>query len=203
MNLDDLKIYLPKFLSAESERELFEGLKNFPDNIDSRFYTSFLLQNDIIYQGDGIKNMLVVNLPDEKIQTSNCMVFSNTCDIDIENLRFFPSQIVYAPIFNLKKYRKMLIDSGTKTIEQVDAHINAIKEQKITQIFYLPKINEKIDESIVFFDRVLNIPNKVIDRKDLSEKKLFSLSNLGFYVFLLKLSIHFTRIRENIDRKGI
>lgn len=203
MNLDDFKIYLPKYLSADSERELFEGLKDFPVNIDSRFYTSLLLQNNIIYQGDGIKNMLVINLPDERIQTSNCMVFSNTCDINLENERFFPSQIVYAPIFNLEKYRNMIIDSGTKTVEQLDDHINAIKAQTITQIFYLPKIDDKIDESIVFFDRILNIRNKVIDRMDLSEKRLFSLSNLGFYVFLFKLSIHFTRIRENVDRKSI
>jgi hypothetical protein len=29
---------------------------------------------------------------------------------------------------------------------------------------------------------------------------LFTLSNFGFYLYLLKLSIHFTRIQEKIDR---
>ncbi len=136
MNLEELRIYLPKFLSAESEKELFEGLKDFPTNINSRFYASKFSQEDVIYQGDGIKNMLVINLPDTKVKTTNCMVFSNTCDIDFENLRFFTSQIVYAPIFNLEKYRQMLIVAGNKTSEQLEAHINSIKEQKITQLFY-------------------------------------------------------------------
>jgi len=36
MKIEDLKIYLPKFLSAESDHELFAGLKDFPNIIDTR-----------------------------------------------------------------------------------------------------------------------------------------------------------------------
>ncbi len=68
MNLEDIKIYLPKFLSAESEKELFEGLKKFPDNIDTRLYTNYLDDSKIIYQGDGIKDMLIFNISDKEIK---------------------------------------------------------------------------------------------------------------------------------------
>ena len=95
MNLEDIKIYLPKFLSTDSEKELFEGLKEFPANIDTRLYTNYLDDSNIIYQGDGIKDMLIFHISDKKIKSAPSVIFSNTCDIDLDNKRNFPSQIVY------------------------------------------------------------------------------------------------------------
>lgn len=203
MNIDDLKIYLPKFLSAESDSELFNGLREFPENIDDRLYTTYLKDSQLIYQGDGIHDMLVVNIPNSEIKPVPGIIFSNTCDIDLDNQRNFPSQVVYAPIFNLDKYRLSLLNKSKKTKEQITDHISAIKKQEITQIFYLPKLNGKLDESIVFLDRVNNIPNKLVDRENLPTKRIFTLSDYGAYLFLLKLSIHFTRIQDKVERKSI
>ena len=203
MNFEELKVYLPKFLSPESDNELFIEIKNFPDNLDSRLYTNYLLEEPFIYQGDGIKEMLVVNLPDEKIKPSPSIVLSNTCDIDINNDRFFPAQIVYAPIFNLDKYTNVLLNQSNKTREQIEQHIESIKSQNVTQIFYLPKLDGVLNESIVFLDRVINYPNKLIRRETLHQKRLFTLSNYGAYLFILKLSIHFTRIKDKVDRKSV
>lgn len=61
MNLNDISLYLPKYLSVESTKELLKELDSFPDNIDKRFYSN--LEDEIIYQGDGIKDLLVVKLP--------------------------------------------------------------------------------------------------------------------------------------------
>lgn len=203
MNMDDIKIYLPKFLSGESEKELFEELKAFPDNIDERLFTNYLTDSEIIYQGDGLRDLLVINLPNPELNYVSCMVLSNSCDIDIRNQREFPSQLVYAPIFNLRKYQEKLYEKSKKTREQIDRHIDSIKHQRITQIFYLPRIIDKLDESIVFFDRVCNFPNKLISRDNIKERRLFVLSNYGAYLFLLKLSIHFTRMYDKVDRKSV
>jgi hypothetical protein len=203
MNLEDFKLYLPKFLSVESNKELFDSLKDFPHNIDSRIYTHYLSDSDIIYQGDGIKDMLFVNLPNPDIKPVPSMILSNTCDIDLANERNFPSQVVYAPIFNLKKYQEALNMNSKKAKEQIDSHIHSIKNQEITQIFYLPKVEDKIDDSIVFFDRVCNFPNKLISRENIKEKRLFTLSDYGSYLFILKLSIHFTRIQDKVERKSV
>jgi len=203
MKLEDFKLYLPKFLSAESEKELFNSLKDFPKNIDSRIYTNYLSNSDIIYQGDGISDMLFVNLPSSEIKAIPSMILSNTCDIDLVNVRNFPSQVVYAPIFNISKYQEALYKNSKKTKEQIDSHINSIKNQEITQVFYLPKVEGKIDDSIVFFDRVCNFPNKLISRENLKEKRLFTLSDYGSYLFILKLSIHFTRIQDKVERKSV
>jgi hypothetical protein len=201
MIFEDLKLYLPKYLSSESENDLFKGLTGFPENIDTRLYTNYLSDSKVIYQGDGIHNLLVVNLPQTEVKPVPGMVFSNTCDIDLSNQRNFPSQIVYAPIFQLEKYRSSLCHNSKKTSEQINNHISAIKKQEITQIFYLPKLSGRIDESIVFLDRLNNMPNKLIDRESIPDRRIFTLSNYGTYLFLIKLSIHFTRIQDKVDRK--
>jgi hypothetical protein len=202
MNWEEIKVYLPKFLSAESEKELFEGLKEFPINYINRFYSNSALYNNVLLQGDGIRDLPVINFPDTKLENARCLILSNTCDIDPENKRFFPSQIVYAPIFDFTKYCLMLKNDGSRTDQQIESHIKSIKEQKITQILYLPEINGILNESIVFFDRVQNISVHAISMDSIKKRKLFSLGNLGLYLFLLKLSIHFTRIRDHIDRGG-
>lgn len=201
MILDDIKIYLPKYLSAESDKELFESLKDFPLNLDQRLYTTFLSDTDFIYQGDGLKEMLIINLPDKTIKPAPSIVISNTCDIDLNNGRFFQSQIVYAPIFNLEKYQRELINANIDST-RVQGHIASIKKQEITQIFYLPELTGQLQESIVFLDRVYNYPNKLVDRDSLKERRIFTLSDYGAYLFLIKLSIHFTRIKDRVERKG-
>jgi hypothetical protein len=202
MNIDDIKIYLPKYLSAESEKELFNGLKDFPYNIDERLYTTYLKDKEIIFQGDGLNDMLVVNLPKSEIRPAPSIILSNTCDIDIQNIRNFPSQIVYTPIFNLEKYKKSIIKNSTKTKEQINSHITSIKRQEVTQIFYLPKWGSNLAESIVFLDRVNNVSSNSIQRNSVPSKRIFTLSDYGAYLFLLKLSIHYTRIQDRVDRKS-
>ncbi len=203
MNFDEVKIYLPKFLSEESDRVLFNGLKDFPENIDERLYTTYLNDTRIIYQGDGLNNLLVVNLPKPEVKPAPSIILSNTCDIDLQNERNFPSQIVYAPIFSLDKYKLTLLKNSKKSKEQIDDHINAIKRQEITQIFFLPKFDGKLEESIVFFDRVNNMPNTLIERDKITTNRIFTLSDYGAYLFLLKLSIHFTRVQDKVERKSL
>jgi hypothetical protein len=198
---DDIKTFLPKYLSEEDSKRLFDELKDFPKNIDKRFYTTYLDNQDIIFQGDGLKDFTVINLPNEKFYKSPITVFSNTCDTDEENSRLFPSQLVYAPIFSLKSYQSKILAEGLKDEKSINNHIEDIKKQKITQMLYLPKGAKLPEDCIVFLDRVLHCDNKSVPRKEISKQKIFVLSNYGFYLFLIKLSIHFTRIQEKVDRK--
>ena len=92
------------------------------------------------------------------------------------------------------------VDTGKHTLEAINNHIEAIKKQLITQIMFLPKGSKLQDDSIVFLDRVNNYPLGEMSVEDVKRKKLFVLSNYGLYIFLIKLSIHFTRIQENVDR---
>lgn len=204
INIEEIKKYLPQYLSESATISLFNELKQFPENIDKRIYTEKLKGDASIYQGDGLHGLLCINLPNTDAKPLLGMVFSNTCDIDNQNKRLFDARLAFAPIFNLSKYRNAIIKkyviSKKKTIESVDSHIEDIKKQNISQIFYLPQGSGLENESLVFFDRINNLPSNYFNEKEIINNRVFSLSDYGFYLFLFKLSIHFTRVRENVHR---
>ncbi|MCQ2160949.1 MAG: hypothetical protein MJY97_07670 [Bacteroidales bacterium] len=197
---DEIKIYLPKYLSAENYETLIRELKSFPDNIDGRMYTTIAEEN-LLCQGDVISNMPVVEIEhlDKPIKNKDCIILSNTCDINLDNSRLFPARIMYAPLVELKKYKEVLLKYPGNSEQKVNDHIASIKSQKISQILYLPT-NGEMQESIVFLDRVLNIDSRYIDRMTLKERRVVSLSDYGFYMFLFKISVHFSRMQENVTR---
>lgn len=196
---NDIELYLPKYLSAESTKELLKEIGDFPNNSNGSLYTNYLLDVNKIFQGDGVCDLLVINLPETKVASVPSIVLSNTCDMDLDNPRELPMQITYSPIFNLEKYRKLL-ESRDKSPEYIRQRIDIIKRQGITQILYLPEGGNLKYDGIVFLDRINNCSNNAISRDNLRERRLFTLSNYGLYLFLLKISIHFSRIQEKIDR---
>lgn len=202
ISLEDIRIYLPKYLSDDSKQDLFSELSQFPENIDNRFYTSNLLEPHKILQGDCISDMVVINLPDTKTGNVKSIIVSNSCDIDLENLRLFSSSICYCAVYNLLKYEKRLREiANDGENDKIDNLIDNIKKQRVSQIFYLPIGGNLEYEGLIFFDKMCSCDNKSVSREYLNERRLFSLSNYGYYLFLFKLSIHFTRIREALDRK--
>jgi hypothetical protein len=203
ISIEEIEKYLPKYLSPESQKNLFNELGNFPDNIDKRMYTSNLDEKEVIFQGDGLRELLVLNLPDTVCANAKAIIISNTCDVDQENKRYFPSRLCYTPLFSLRKYEEGLRAKGIYSAEQLSSHIETIKNQKITQIFYLPASDKLEEDSIAFFDRLHNCDNNFVHRNELKEKRLFTLSDYGLYLFLFKLSIHFTRIQEGIERGSV
>ena len=165
---------------------------------------SCLAKQENIFQGDGIEKLLYINLPNTAIGEVPGMVLSNTCDIDQSNQRIMPLRIVYTPIFNLIKYKQLLIENhvntGKRTIESINSHIDNIQRQYISHIFYLPKGGALENDSIIFFDRLNNCPSGSVEIQTIPARRIFSLSDYGFYLFLFKLSVHFTRIRESVSR---
>lgn len=202
MRIEDLDLYLPKYLSDLAEKSLLESLKSFPSNMDQRFYTDYLKNEPAIFQGDGLKNLLVVELPSTDIKKVKGIVLSNTCDIDPTNKRNYPSQIVYAPIINYDSYKNNLIRRMSGAEAKLSNHFQAIEEQSVTQIFYLPPCKNVIEASIVFLDRVMNINVKHFNTENINNSKIFTLSDYGAYLFVYKLSIHFTRIKDKVERKS-
>lgn len=204
ISFEEVKKYLPQYLSLTAQQELFQELKQFPQNLDQRIYTTQLAAQENLFQGDGVQNLLYINFPNTDIADVPGMILSNTCDIDPSNKRFMPLRIVYTPIFNLAKYEQSLIknhvETGRKTIQSINSHIADIRKQYISHIFYLPKGGKLENDSIVFFDRLNNCPSDSIESQSVPERRIFTLSDYGFYLFLFKLSVHFTRIRDGVSR---
>lgn len=47
-SFEDIKKYLPQYLSDSDARQLFSSLRDFPNNIDSRFYSNYDLDDNIL-----------------------------------------------------------------------------------------------------------------------------------------------------------
>lgn len=202
MPFDDIRIYLPKYLSSENYEQLISELRDFPTNIDKRMFTSGL-ERDVIFQGDGLHDMPYVNIEDLSlgVKYRPGMVISNTCDMDLANTRLFPTTIMYTPIIQLSKYTHVLEQYGA-SVDKIKNHIADVKAQKVSSMFYLPSTGE-MEESIVFIDRILHVSQKYVDRNTLDTRRMFSLSDYGFYLFVFKLSIHLSRIREGVNRGSL
>lgn len=199
-SIEEFKLYLPKYLSPDTEESLFQEIKKFPDNIDSRIYTEYHRNEKILFQGDGIDGMLFVDLPKLKPHNAPGIVISNTCDIDPGNIRSTLSRVIYSPIMNLNEYCNMIEQTQAKTGQALLSHVNSIKSQYISNIFFLPKGGRLKGDSIVFFDWVCSCSREFFTDNKIIGDRIFTLSQYGFYLFLFKLSIHLTRIREGVER---
>ena len=200
---DDFKKYLPQHLTEEDQNRLFSSLNDFPNSFPKKAYSTKANFNPIIYQGDGFRQMPHSNLPTNNIKEVKTIILSNTCDLSPDNSRFSPSRLVQAPIIELKKYHQLLISLNNKTKSKspstITTHIENIRKQRINNIFFLPE-NSFIEDSIVPFDNVSSLPSNYLSGDEVPNRRLFSLSDYGFYVFLYKLSIHFTRMKEGVSR---
>lgn len=196
--LDDVKIYLPKYLSEEQQAKLFDELSAFPENVDGRFYTSFLKDEEILFQGDGFKEVSYPDYENQKFRTVKGFLVSNTCDSNLGNTRMFTPYISVAPIFSLQKWQDVLLSNFPEA--SVQSHVDAIRRQRVSQFFYLPVNGAGTEEMFVRFDCVFSIPAGQELEQSLLKGRLFTLSNYGFYMLLVKLGIHLTRIQERVDR---
>lgn len=209
MDLEEIKLYLPQYLSEDKLTELKMELRKFgSDNDSGRYFTDRLKSEPNLFQGDGTIAP-VCNLPDTEVREARVLLLSNTCDMALENTRLNPCRIMYAPILNLEKYIEMLHAKGVDE-KRINSHVTDIKNQQISQIFYLPTSvlgNERNSigghDSIVLFDRTMSIALTQRNVESMIGSRVFTLSNYGFYVLLLKLSYHFTRIQEKVDRSII
>ena len=125
------------------------------------------------------------------------MILSNSCDVNPDNQRDLPVNVLFAPLIQLNRYVESLRQAG-KTKEQVDSQIRNIKKQYMTSIFYVPQCPGSIEECIILLDDIHAQPLQ--DFLGRERRSLFTLNQYAFYVFLIKLSIHFSRFREGINR---
>lgn len=189
-----IQLHLPYYLTQDQKNFLIKELEQFPRPI--QYYVSWPEGDQL--QGDGWTRIDVIDFASSARKKIRAIVLSNTCDIDPSNERHLPQRITFAPLIKLSAYIDLLRknDLDEKVIDQ---KVNAIKEQRVSAIFYLPKGEKLTEDYIAVMDDVHSIPLSVF----LGEKektKLFTLSQVGFYLFVLKLSVHFCRLHEGVAR---
>lgn len=193
---EQIELYLPKYLSPDERKYLLSELSSFPDNMRYYLASDKSRTETNLLQGDGWKGFALIDFYSFKKRRVAGVVLSNSCDIAIENQRSLPVRIIFSPLVSLAKYEERL--RKNKTAAQIDNILTDIRKQRSTSIFYLPEYSGFLEESIILLDNVHCHP--VDDFMKVRKAKIFTLSQYGFYVFLIKLSIHFTRFQENVHR---
>jgi hypothetical protein len=194
MVTDNIEQHIPRYLTPAQQSDLVEQLRDFHRR---PVYTS-LLAADVL-QGDCWTSFQIFDFDSGKREGAAGIIFSNSYDIDPSNNRVLPPKLVFAPLIRLDSYEAKLRQAGTLKAEQIDSTLEAIRKQQITSMFYLPKGGGLPSEAVAVLDDVHSMPLKSFsDNRE--RRKLVTLNQLGFYLFVLKLSIHFCRFFEGISR---
>ena len=192
---EQIRLFLPKYLTPEQTKELYSELSKFPDN--KAFYLFRTDLRDQLLQGDGWQGFIAIDFATGARKTVSGVILSNSCDISSENREDLPVNVLFAPLIGLAKYMDRLREIG-KTATQIESIVGNIKKQRVTSLFYVPDCQGSIQESIILLNDIHAHPLQDFLTRD--RTSLFTLNQYAFYVFLIKLSIHFSRFQEDIQR---
>lgn len=203
MNFDveSLQQQIPYYLTAEDREVLLGELRTIAaggtaDYVLNDYDGSF---KECMLQGDGWQGFQLFLFESGERRSVRGIVLSNSCDVDPANRRDVPARVVFAPLVRLSAYKSLLEASGIGA-KKIGDKIKSIKEQKTTNIFFLPAGGALEEDYVVRFDEAHSMPfASHVQEGD--REKLFTLSTTGFYMLVFKLSVHFCRFQENVNRK--
>lgn len=195
MNLSqsDISRQIPYYLSQPQKEGLVKALNDFPN---CNYYTSQGPADAL--QGDGWTQMELVRFEDGERRKVPGILLSNSCDMSSENKRSTPPLLTFAPLISLAKYRRLLETRG-QTATQIEDKFKQIRLQLLTSVFYLPAGTQVKEEYIALLDDVYTLPVSFFQAQT-EKTRLFTLSDVAFYLFIMKLSIHFCRMHEAVAR---
>jgi hypothetical protein len=192
---EQVSLFLPKYLTPSQKQDLYSEMLRFPGA--TQFYLHRPDLRDQLLQGDGWQGFIAINFHTGQRKVVSGVILSNSCDVSTDNSRSLPVNILFAPLVNMSQYEQLLLANG-KSPAQVGSQFNEIRNQKVTSMFYLPRLSGVIEESIILLDDIHVHPLR--DFLEVSHEPLFQLNQFAFYLFLIKLSIHFCRFQEGLKR---
>lgn len=198
---EDLKKFLPTFLSSGEQEELFYNLKQLIKGDISRVKNFYInASNDrLLEQGDVIDGVDIFNLPMTTPTEGKGFIISNTCDVNPDNDRAVPMGVMYAPVLNLEKYENRLKAEGLYSEDWG----RSVRMQQITNLVYLPAGLGMDYEAIVPLDKINSMASDYITPETASSNRVSRLSLTGWYILLIKITHHFARTtNELISRKS-
>ena len=187
---------LPPYLAAEDKQALLDQLSGRNPNVS--YFGS--IDDPEHVQGDGWSGLIARDFDSGDLERMQGLVVSNSCDIAAENRPYPGQRIVFAPIMSLARYATLLAEAGIER-RQIDDLLSRIRTQKVYRIFYLPGDASGAEERIVPLDMLHSQPLGSVQHAGL--QRMFSLSLHGWYMLLLKLSIHFCRMQERVKRSTV
>ena len=200
-DVDTLKDQIPHYLTAEDQQKLIKELKAISSGVGGEYVLSRSRDRfaDQMLQGDGWQGFELYSFENSEVLVVPGVVLSNSCDVAPENPRDVATRVTFAPLAKLATFEHLLYQSGI-SVPRVEAKLESIKAQKTSNIFYLPAGSSHLDHDyVVRLDEAQSVPMSVHGRNE-ARSKLFTLSDAGFYMLIFKLSVHFCRMQERIQR---
>lgn len=201
MNSSNFSVSIPSYLTSDPE-ELKRELECFSlGNNTGHYFGSPELdegQENVLFQGDGVTNVQVYDYASKELKRIKALIISNTCDISEGNSRHLPPHVTVVPLIDLDNYAKLLIGSGISE-KAVGDKLQDFRLQKITNMYYLPRGKDG-KEYVAALEKTQSLPLKDFVSQ---YEHMFSLSMYGFYLLLFKISVHFCRFHEKLNRPAI
>ena len=192
---------------AEDQKDLCKKyFCQIPISLESTWFYS-LHTSSISYQGDIIDKFYVSftdlegdNIITQAIEDQACMLMSNTCDMYFED-KTREKYISVAPIFNYDEFANSPKPAAYSEQGWID-FLKDVRENKITDILYIPGKNG-INDSVVLLDMITSFDPKLLSAmiEKESTKRILTLSQIGYYFFLIKLTYHFARYEDKDEVK--
>lgn len=206
-DVEQLQQHLPSYLSSEDRRLLSSALRDIASGVTSGY---FLSNNQDVFinqmlQGDGWRGFQLYIHEQGNVRSTRGLVLSNSCDVSPDNKRDTLPKVTFAPLVRLSQYERVLYVALKKegnnkmTEDKVREKISAIKSQKVTNIFYIPAGTVLEEDYVVRLDEAQSMPLSMHANSGEAEK-IFTLNNVGFYMLIFKLSVHFCRLHEEVQR---
>lgn len=196
---DALRQQIPYYLTAApAQKELLAALKALIDGADKGYFIpkGYDGYTHEMLQGDGWRGFQIFSFGSGNLNAVRGIVLSNSCDVSAENARVLPPKVTFAPIVKVSKIVERFEAHGLDS-EKVASRLTDIKAQRVTNMFYLPADGLLDEDHVALLDDLHSIPVEVHRQ---AAEKLFTLSMAGFYLFVFKLSVHFCRLHEDVDR---
>lgn len=199
---ESLQQQIPYYLTAEDRQVLVHELRTISKGGAADYFLSPFrdcFKADML-QGDGWRGFQLFNFDTGERRSVQGLVMSNSCDVDPVNPRDVPARVIFAPLFKLADYEELLRASGIDK-RKVDEKIASIRAQKTTNLFFLPAGGPLAEDNVVRLDHTHSMPVTAhVGAPD--REKVFTLNNTGFYMLVFKLSVHFCRLHEKVNRKN-
>ncbi len=176
---------------------MLQQLSRYPDNYN---YFGPIPGEKEPVQGDAWQGLIAFDFDSGERESVIGMILSNSCDIAAANNPDGDQRVVFAPLIDMELYAGFLREEG-KRESDVQYWLTQVRRQEMNRIFYVPAMHGAFGESLVLLDTIHSMP--VSRLTDAGAVRKFSLNLYGWYVFLVKLSIHFTRTTEGIARDTV
>jgi hypothetical protein len=150
-------------------------------------------------QGDFLESFPVSFIdPAEKpvVKRQTVMVINNSCDLPPGR----SNVVSVAPVFDLAKF--LAARAKAQKADSLANFEKDLRKNQITHLLFVPVLRGFANGALVRLDMVCSVPTTFLEEAVSRGTRCASFSQSGFYVLLMKLTHHLTRMESDAVARG-